>query len=140
MEVTNAAHMGKNARMILGLDDKTKEMRIVHSNLEKEEALKLCRDGQYIVTNLLHFRKGASLINREEFNGWKKEYWKTRAAEIEKGIFIGKDDLPTQVIRKKLFNSPVIFHIFLQIIRFILHLETGHTPDFTSRTKIFYGP
>ena len=89
-EATYAAHMGKNARMILEFNAKTKTVEIVHTGLTKAEALKLCKEGQFIVTNTLHFRKGASLIDRESFNTWKEKYWKNRAADFEKGNFIEK--------------------------------------------------
>lgn len=104
-EMTHAAHMGENARLILNFSA-TNELEIVHSSLEKKEALELCEDNEFAVTNVLHFRTGDFLINRKEFNAWKADYWKERAAEIEKGIFIEKDNLPLKVICKKLFYGP----------------------------------
>jgi len=106
-EMTHVAHMGHNARLILQFSE-TGELDIVHSSLEKKEAIELCVDGQFIETNVLHFRKGDSLIKREDFNLWRGDYWKARAANIEKGIFIGKEHLSTDVICKKLFHTPDI--------------------------------
>lgn len=107
-EMTHVAHMGENARIILNFNSETEALEIVHSSLEKKEALELCDEDQFIVTNVLHFRKGDSFINRKEFNSWRIEYWKARAAEIEKGHFVGQESLSPHVICKKLFHTPNI--------------------------------
>ena len=100
VEMTNQAHMGKNSRIILQYNDDSESMEIVHSSLEKEDALKLCEDNQYIITNVLHFRKGPSLIKREKFDSERKEHWKTRAAEFVKK----KDKKSSKSVCKRLFH------------------------------------
>lgn len=107
VEMTDIGHMSRNARMILEVDPKTSKLRIVHCNLTKEEALKLCEPHQFIVTNVLHFREGKSLIDREEFDSWRNKYWPHRAEEIEKGNFVGKENLPAFVTPIEFFSSPV---------------------------------
>lgn len=107
VEVTSRCHMGQEDRMIFEVDPVTGELRLVHSGLTKEEALKLCEPGQITVTNALHFRKGKSLINRDEFDAWRKDYWMNRAEEIEKGNFVDKENLPAFVTPIELFTSPV---------------------------------
>lgn len=101
-EMTHAAHMGKNARLILEQDTDTQEIRIVHTSLEKDEAVARCETHQFIATNVLYFRKGPSLIDRTEFDLWRTDYWKNRAAEIEKST-----PTPSQRnIRRTLFDHP----------------------------------
>jgi hypothetical protein len=105
-EMTQAAHMGKNSRVVVEFNPETDTtLAIIHSSLEKEAAVALCESNQFIVTNTLHFRTGDSLIPRSEFDVWRIKYWKNRAVEIEKGDFTGKDNLPTFVIQKKLFDD-----------------------------------
>jgi hypothetical protein len=102
-EMTYAAHMGKNARLILEQDPKTLEVDIIASSLEKEEALARCAPNQFITTNVLHFRKGSSLIDRPAFNEWRTAYWKHRAKEIEAGNFIKV--FPQRTVRVNLFGA-----------------------------------
>ena len=102
-EMTHAAHMGKNARLIVKPGSETEEASIIHNGLEKEEALNLLASGQLLVTNVLHFRKGASHINRPTFNEFRKEYWKERAKEISKGTFIPTP--PRKTPRRTLFQD-----------------------------------
>ncbi|MBA3813766.1 MAG: hypothetical protein H0X26_04645 [Alphaproteobacteria bacterium] len=106
-EMTHAAHMGTNARLIIAPPHGASAMSIVHSSLEKKDALELCAENQFILTNVLHFRdpKKGSFINRKSFDAWREEYWKHRAAEIKKGIFTGKDNLPTHVVPRRLFDN-----------------------------------
>lgn len=101
-EATHDAHMGRTKRYIIKIDDKTREVYIVHSNLEKEEARKLCGPNQFIVSNVLHFRKGRSLINRDEFNDWRKAYWERRAIGIEQAMSRKKLNKP-EACRKLFF-------------------------------------
>ncbi|MEB3702673.1 HNH/ENDO VII family nuclease [Candidatus Bealeia paramacronuclearis] len=87
-EMTHAAHMGKNARIIVRAKTLTGEIIVLHSSLEKEEAEKLLDPQdkkQVIYTNILHFRTGPSLINREDFKTFREGYWKFRIAELLKG-------------------------------------------------------
>jgi len=101
-EMTHVAHMGKNASLILEQDPDTFEIRIVASSLEKAQALaQICSPNQFLVTNVLHFRKGNSQIDRDAFDTWRKKYWKNRAEELEKANAIP----PTKKkIACKLFN------------------------------------
>lgn len=107
-ETTYAAHMGKNARIILecNSEEEPNEVKVVQSSLTKEEANNLLlKKGQFMVTNTLHFRKAPSLINRDKFNTWKIKYWKERAAKIEKGNFDGRYDISAYIGPKKLVKS-----------------------------------
>lgn len=82
-EMTHAAHMGRNAYMLVEYDIKTKETQIARSDLEKEEAKNLIlKENQFLVANVLHFRSGDSLIDRSDFNSWRKAYWAYRAEQI----------------------------------------------------------
>jgi len=74
--MTNAAHMGKNARAILDSDTENGGVIIVHLSLVKEEAEALCKKDQRIATNLLHFRKGKTLVKRERFSELRVALWK----------------------------------------------------------------
>ncbi len=105
VEMTHIAHMGKNSYFILKHDNENKTISILHSNIIKEEAIRIIeekKDENLIkVANVLHFRKGASLIKREEFNPWRKVYWKHRAKEIENGNF-------TNTLPEHVEPSPII--------------------------------
>lgn len=101
-EMTHAAHMGLNARLILQEDLETQEIQIIASGLTKEVALSLLVPGQVITTNTLHFRTGPSLINRSSFGKWRTEYWMERAAEITKGNF--KKTPPRRILKAKFFS------------------------------------
>lgn len=79
-EMTRDAHMGFNARSIIERDKKTGKMRIVQVNLSKSEVNKLCKPNQDSVCNVLHFRQGPSLIDRDDFAEFRTDYWKARAA------------------------------------------------------------
>jgi hypothetical protein len=103
-EMTHAAHMGLNARLILEYDPITKEVCILFSSLEKQEAEFLLGPDQFIATNVLHFRKGPSLIDRSAFGAWREAYWKKRAAEIEEGHFNKKP--PPCIAKALIFESP----------------------------------
>lgn len=85
-ELTHAAHMGDNARLVIKIDPETQKMRIMHSSLSAEAALTLCGKDEFTLTNVLHFRTGGSLINRPAFSEWRSNYWKERAAAIERDI------------------------------------------------------
>ncbi|MBY0501501.1 MAG: HNH/ENDO VII family nuclease [Alphaproteobacteria bacterium] len=103
-EMTHAAHLGLNARLIIKYDSKVKEVHILSSSLEKQEAEILLGSDQFMVTNVLHFRKGLSLIDRNAFGTWRETYWKKRAAKIEKDHFNKK--LPHRIVKALLFDSP----------------------------------
>lgn len=113
-EMTQEAHMGKNGRMITAFNSKTGKREILYSSLEKKEAMELCDEDQptesilscfQIETNLLHFRLGPSLIDRDgDYNPWRTKYWQIRAKDIRDGTFVGKDNLPTHRIPTKLFQ------------------------------------
>lgn len=104
-EMTHVAHMGRNDRMIVKYLSRTQRIEILHSGLTKEEALNKVKLGEYIISNVLHFRKGNSLISREDFDSWRDKYWKTRATDIENNKFIDKDHLPAYVFKKNLFDN-----------------------------------
>lgn len=107
-ELTHAAHMGKNANVIVEpLPDEDERIRIVHSSLEKKEALALFKKGQILVTNVLHPKRGSSTINRKKFALLKKNHWRNRAYGIKKGKFRGKNNLTTHVVSNKLYTSPL---------------------------------
>ena len=76
--VTQTCHMGTNSRYIVEEDENGKN-RVVHSGLSTEEAEALCLPHQTILTNLLHFRRGKSLVSRGTFNEHRQEIWKTLA-------------------------------------------------------------
>jgi hypothetical protein len=105
VEITYAAHMGKNARFIVEEAPIAGGDCIIHSSLEKEEALRLCKDNQKIKTNILHeIRTGKSLIDRDEFSTWRIAYWKNRAETIEKEKF-KKSDFTYQEKPVRLFQN-----------------------------------
>ncbi len=83
IEMTEASHMGLNARMILEQDPETNNVKVVYVNLEKEDVRERLLPHQFAVTNVLHFRTGRSLIDREDFDPWRVAYWKARAKELE---------------------------------------------------------
>lgn len=103
-EMTHAAHMGLNARMILKHDFKLKEVCVLYSSLEKEEAEAFISPDQFMVTNVLHFRKGSSFIDRNAFKVWRDAYWKERACKIEEGHFNKKP--PSRIAKALIFHSP----------------------------------
>ncbi len=86
-EITRRAHMGRDGRLLVKVDEEQNSVNILASSLSKDAALLMRKDGQTIEKNLLHFRKGKSLIDRESFSKWRIDYWKERAKEIEKGNF-----------------------------------------------------
>ncbi|OJW52601.1 MAG: hypothetical protein BGO67_06625 [Alphaproteobacteria bacterium 41-28] len=94
--ITQTCHMGTNARYIVEEDQNGGQIRIVHSGLSKEETEALCLSHQIVVTNLLHFRRGKSLISRGPFNDDRKEIWKTMAKKARR----------PSVARNLNFNSP----------------------------------
>lgn len=107
-EITHVAHMGKNARLIIKPSPGADGIIIVHSSQDKENATRLCKSGEAIKTNLLHFQTGSTHIERAgDFDPWRKAYWKNRAKEIEKGNFVGKEILPPLVTPMGVFTSPV---------------------------------
>jgi hypothetical protein len=85
VEMTNELHMGGTARFILEKNPETNEGCIRYLNLSKERVGQLLRpQTQFSVSNIFHYRKGPSLINRvDDFDPWREEYWKAYAAEIE---------------------------------------------------------
>lgn len=101
-EMTHTAHMGKNARIVYRIDPKTEEIIILGSSLDKENALLLKQhEGAQMMTNLLHFRKGKSLISRKVFKKVRKFYWENRAQQIEEGEFHYK--MTETITPRKLF-------------------------------------
>lgn len=83
-EMTHDAHMGENCHQIFKISEDGK-MNIVASSLKTEEAEKLLEeDSDYIMmSNVLHFRRGASLIDRSAFSIWREAYWQHQAKQIE---------------------------------------------------------
>ncbi len=97
-EMTHDAHMGEDTRHVVIKNNKTGKFDIIASSLKQEEAL-LCLEehsNYIIISNVLHFRTGNSLINREKFALWRMDYWKARAKAIE-----GK--LPKLPLKRPLF-------------------------------------
>jgi len=96
LEMTHAAHMGKNAKFAIRVNADKNEIEILASNLTKMDATAfLAKQNDpacFIVTNLLHFRKGESKINRDEFNSWREKYWKERAKDFEEFVKVALDD------------------------------------------------
>jgi len=84
VEMTHSAHHGSNTRLILERDPVSHEVHVVYSRLEKEQVDALLQKHQFTVSNVLHFREGSSLINRDEWNEVRSEYWKARAEGIKK--------------------------------------------------------
>ncbi|HUX79490.1 MAG TPA: hypothetical protein VMW10_07105, partial [Alphaproteobacteria bacterium] len=76
--LTQTCHMGTNARYIIEKKSNG-SIQVVHSGLSTEEAETLCCTGQETFTNLLHFRRGKSLIPRSKFNDDRTKIWKTLA-------------------------------------------------------------
>lgn len=104
-EMTHAAHMGLNARLIVEYDEELDETVIIKSSLpDKPTAEAQLNNGrdQKILTNVLHFRKGTSKINRNKFATDRKRHWKERGKEIEKGNFQAK--IPLKKARSLFFE------------------------------------
>lgn len=113
VEMTRATHHGSNARLILERNPVSHLISVVHSCLEKEQVDVLLKNHQFAVSNVFHFRTGPSLIDRDEWNEVRIEYWKARAEKIKmdkesppsetkwflfkKSIFPDVDTLPPQV-------------------------------------------
>jgi hypothetical protein len=85
-EMTHDAHMGEDTRHIV---DHPEEggVKILLSSAKKVDADNWLaanpHPGREIIANILHFRQGDSLINRSDFNTWKKSYWQERARELK---------------------------------------------------------
>lgn len=84
-EMTHIAHMGYDTYFLLEYDQLIGEMKIVYSNLTKEQATThLAQNPHYfLASNVLHFREGKSLIDRTAFRIWRENYWKYRAKMLE---------------------------------------------------------
>lgn len=87
VEMTHAAHMGKDARIVVRYNKELGTKEILASSLSKEDAenfLQNLKDGNCsIETNILHFRKGSSFVDRSKFGTWRENYWKKRAEEFD---------------------------------------------------------
>lgn len=103
VEMTSSAHHGSKTRLILERDPVTRSVHVIHSRLEKKQVEVLLENHQFSVSNVLHFRGGPSLINREEWNEVRSEYWKARAAEIKKG-----KEAPSSKAKFFLFHKPML--------------------------------
>lgn len=106
-EMTNAAHMSSEDRMLFKWNEDAKKITILQANLNKEASKNLCTENLSIGRNQLHWRKrkeGRSLVNRAEFNVFRQAYWKQRAETIKEGIYVPKENSETKVL---IFESPV---------------------------------
>ncbi|MBY0292606.1 MAG: hypothetical protein K2W92_04885, partial [Alphaproteobacteria bacterium] len=105
--MTQTCHMGRNACIILE-DDEDGSSRIIHSDLSLEEAQTLCLPSQRIVTNLLHFRRESSLIDRSKFGGYKQAFWQMKAQkEIDRRLYTDGENHETLPLlpRKLVFDN-----------------------------------
>lgn len=83
-EMTKQAHMSYKTHYIV-MKDTSGNISIIYKNLTLEEAqLRLTESSSFfIVSNVLHFREGPSLIDRSAFKKWRERYWKERALYFE---------------------------------------------------------
>lgn len=104
LELLRSEHKGTHSYYIL----KGTPPTIVHLHLTKEEAIKILTTEQAIseqwsmVGDGFHFRKGASLIIRNEWDRWRKKYWEYRAQQI-KGMPVFPRTPPAQ--QKKVYTK-----------------------------------
>ncbi len=105
--MTQTCHMGRNACVILE-EVEGEQPRLIHSDLSVEEAQEICTPDQRIAINLLHFRRGPSLIDRTMFSGYKQAFWKMNAQkELDRRLHSddeNNDTLPS-LARKLVFDS-----------------------------------
>ena len=105
--MTQTCHMGRNACVILE-EAEGEQPRLIHSDLSVEEAQEICTPDQRIAINLLHFRRGPSLIDRTMFSGYKQAFWKMNAQkELDRHLHTdgeNNDTLPS-LARKLVFDN-----------------------------------
>lgn len=84
-EMTHAAHMSRETNFVLKLDTETGTYKIIKKHLTVDAAKELAAQHRdyFVRTNILHFREGASLIDRPEFRSWREKYWKHRAEQLK---------------------------------------------------------
>jgi|GEM_PF-5434983 len=113
-EMTHDAHMGEDTRHIVRQNSQTGEFEIVASSLKLVEALRYLElyPECFMVADVLHFRTGHSLIDREEFALWRIAYWKGRAEDIEIGIGGSKQKAKRVLFMDSSFSSSVDTSVF----------------------------
>ncbi len=86
-EMTKWAHMSHDTNFVVDEDPNTGNRNVVYENLTIKEAEERAKENpRYIVvTNVLHFRKGPSLINRTSFRNYREKWWKFRATGFQDG-------------------------------------------------------
>lgn len=84
-EMTHAVHMSRETNFVLKLDPETGTYKIIKKHLTVDAAKELAAQHRdyFVRTNILHFREGASLIDRPEFRSWREKYWKHRAEQLK---------------------------------------------------------
>lgn len=113
-EMTHDAHMGEDTRHIVRENSQTGEFEIVASSLKLAEALRYLElhPECFMVADVLHFRTGHSLIDREEFALWRIAYWKARAEDIKIGVGGSKPQVKRALFMDSGFSSSVDTSVF----------------------------